>query len=177
MNTYLTQFPYENIFVTSVLIWIGYYALKGKRPVNRKDFILSGLNILYFVSLVFLYFIPASYTPIHRGPYMILQPVPFRTIQSSSFIHLSGHIIIVMLVPILLRLNAFSFRKICSLSLLTALTIEPLQFVINAITRFPNFVIDIDDFILQLSGCTIGIICIAVLPRIRSNRSRSAPQS
>ena len=63
----------------------------------------------------------------------------------------------------MLYINKFSIRKISIFSLLIAIAIEPLQYILNIVTRYPNRVIDIDDTILRISGVIFALIIIFII--------------
>lgn len=87
-------------------------------------------------------------------------------IQDQNYIPIIGNIIITLpLFPLsYVLLNRFVSMKKCFLILLILiLIIEPLQLTIDIITMYPNKVVDIDDFILNLSGYLIGFILTALI--------------
>lgn len=175
MSTYLYQFPYGNIFTTTGLLWLiymGFYLLKHKSCVSLKRLIASGLSILYIVLFLTLFVIPSSFRPAKEGPYIILQLVPFHTIKYSNYISTFGNLIMLIFLPIILYLNLGSLKKICIFAGLIPVMIEPVQFIIDWLTRFPNFVVDIDDFILQLSGSIIGLFFVISFRHISQNRCK-----
>ena len=55
-----------------------------------------------------------------------------------------------------------SVKKISIISILAGIFIEPIQLLINLITGFPNYVIDIDDFMLQIAGILVGLFIITL---------------
>ena len=64
-----------------------------------------------------------------------------------------------ILIYIILRA---SVKKISIISILAGIFIEPIQLLINLITGFPNYVIDIDDFMLQIAGILVGLFIITL---------------
>lgn len=114
MITYLYQFPYEGILITSGFIWIicsGVYATKQKGAVNLSWFMKSGLIILYVVLFLSLYFTLASCKPAKEGSFIILQLVPFHIIRDSSFISIVGNLLMLMSAPVLFYVNLGSVKK------------------------------------------------------------------
>ena len=68
----------------------------------------------------------------------------------------------------MLYINKFSIRKISIFSLLIAIAIEPLQYILNIVTRYPNRVIDIDDTILRISGVIFALIIIFIINKYKN---------
>ncbi len=55
--------------------------------------------------------------------------------------------------------------------------IEPAQFLINRLTRFPKYVVDIDDSIMQISGCIIGLMLVSVFRQMGSCKLKKLASS
>ncbi len=53
-------------------------------------------------------------------------------------------------------------------ALAIAILIEPLQLVIDLLTGFPSFVVDVDDMMLQVLGSAAGIVLTALAARVTS---------
>lgn len=49
-----------------------------------------------------------------------------------------------------------------------AILIEPLQLVIDLVTGFPSFVVDVDDMMLQVLGSAAGIVLTVLMVRVAS---------
>ena len=98
---------------------------------------------------------------------------PFDTISTYSadknYIPILGSIFITMpLFPLAywnLRRHV-SNKKCFFIFLIFVCMIEPIQLVVNIITSYPNKVIDIDDFILNLIGYLIGYVLTTIIYRI-----------
>ena len=89
-------------------------------------------------------------------------------LENKNYIPLLGSVVVTIpIFPIAdwcLR-NCLSKKKIFSLMLLFVCLIEPIQLAINMITAYPNKVVDIDDFFLNL----FGFITTILIYRIKSN--------
>lgn len=169
MITYISQIPYGAILITAGVIWIlymGFYKIKHKCTMSLSQAIKSGVSIAYIVLFITLYATPASYRPAREGPYLILQLIPFNTIKYSNYISTFGNMLMLLFVPILLYLNLNSLKKTCIFAVLIPVLIEPGQFIIDWLTRFPNFVVDVDDFMLQFAGSMIGLLLILLFRKM-----------
>lgn len=164
MRTYLSQFPYNDLFVLSCQIWIlyiGYYLLKHKSYIGFRKLIISGFTVLYIVFFWQLYVRIPPCRAIGKSPYVILQMVPFHTIKHSNYISTFGNLVMLIFLPIALYLNLGSFKWTWIVSIFISVMIEPVQFLIDWMTRFPQYVVDIDDTIMQMSGCIIGLLLVS----------------
>lgn len=60
-------------------------------------------------------------------------------------------------------------------SVFLAVMIEPARFLINRLTRFSKYVVDIDDSIMQISGCIIGLMLVGVFRQMGSCKLKNWP--
>lgn len=166
MWTYIRQIPDLKIFIMLfiVLSIFGIYSfVKKKRSHFLYDRLYSDCFILCF--LIGIYFSPTvirkSFDSI--SPWLTLQTIPFKTLKNLGFISIAGHIVLTMPIPILIYIILrASVKKISIISILAGIFIEPIQLLINLITGFPNYVIDIDDFMLQIAGILVGLFIITL---------------
>ena len=166
MFTYLSYFPFQKILLIAIFFWITYIVFWGKENykefiLNFKRLIISGITMIYTMYFIYIYLMPRSFGATHE-PYILFQLVPFKTISSINFINIIGHILIIMLMPLLIYAITNSIRKARVYSIAITVMIEPLQMFIDWCSRFPHFVIDIDDFILQMMGCVLGMILVVM---------------
>ena len=134
-----------------LFIVLGIFGIYSFVKKNESTFYMIGyiLTAFYCVFLIDIYFSP---TVIRKSidsisPWMTLQTIPFKTLKNLGFISIAGHIVLTMPIPILIYIILrASVKKISIISILAGIFIEPIQLLINLITGFPNYVIDIDDF-------------------------------
>lgn len=163
MLTYIEQIPYMGVFIITLAVWgirMGlYYCIKRENPKITHIFWLL-LSSGYAVIFIVFYIWPVSFKAL-SPEYNIgkVQMIPFHTMMQTSCLHIAGNLAIPFLLPFLLHYNFLSqsVKKTMLYSLLVAAMIEPVQLMINRCTHFPNFVVDIDDWILQVIGCAIGV--------------------
>lgn len=166
MWTYIRQIPDLKIFIMLFIVLgiLGIYSFVKK---NESIFYMIGyiLTAFYCVFLIGIYFSP---TVIRKSidsisPWLTLQTIPFKTLKNLGFISIAGHIVLTMPIPILIYIILrASVKKISIISILAGIFIEPIQLLINLITGFPNYVIDIDDFMLQIAGILVGLFIITL---------------
>ena len=140
------------------------YNLSLKKQIHfLYDRLYSDCFLLFF--LIDIYFSP---TVIRKSidsisPWLTLQTISFKTLKNLGFISIAGHIVLTMPIPILIYIILrASVKKISIISILAGIFIEPIQLLINLITGFPNYVIDIDDFMLQIAGILVGLFIITL---------------
>lgn len=96
-------------------------------------------------------------------PFATLSLVPFATIHAAiatqRWIQIVGNIIIFVPFPLLLRASIppLTRRAQWQIALGVTASIEPMQLLINVLVQRPFNVVDIDDVLLNLMGCLIGI--------------------
>lgn len=165
-----------SLFITSLICLI----LKGLKRFERNMISKIFLCVLYLLSIYLLLFKPYIYNGFGRVSKDMsitnLSLKPFSTIEmyleNKNYIPLLGSVVVTIpIFPIAdwcLR-NCLSKKKILSLMLLFVCLIEPIQLAINMITAYPNKVVDIDDFFLNLIGYLFGFITTILIYRIKSN--------
>ena len=166
MWTYIRQIPDLKIFIMLFIV-LGIFGIYSFVKKNESTFYMIGyiLTAFYCVFLIDIYFSP---TVIRKSidsisPWMTLQTIPFKTLKNLGFISIAGHIVLTMTIPILIYIILkASVKKISIISILAGIFIKPIQLLINLITGFPNYVIDIDDFMLQIAGILVGLFIITL---------------
>ena len=168
------------IFICLFITFLICLILKGLRKFERNMTGKIFLCVLYLLSIYLLLFKPYIYNGLGRVSEGMsitnLSLEPFSTIRmclaNKNYIPLLGSVAVTIpIFPIAywcLR-NCLSKKKIFSLMLLFVCLIEPIQLVINMITAYPNKVVDIDDFFLNLIGYLIGFIITVLVYRIKLN--------
>lgn len=163
-----------SLFITSLICLI----LKGLRKFERNMIGKIFLCVLYLLSIYLLLFKPYIYNGLGRVSEDMsitnLSLEAFSTIgiclENKNYIPLLGSVVVTIpIFPIAdwcLR-NCLSKKKIFSLTLILVCMIEPIQLAINLITAYPNKVVDIDDFFLNLIGYFIGFIIVTLVYRIK----------
>lgn len=96
--------------------------------------------------------------------------VPFKTISAyanrGNFIiftkQVIGNILITLPFPFVVWFYSRKrkMKRIGWVSLIITATIEPLQILINLFLGGPSNIIDVDDLILNLVGCTLGLLLL-----------------
>jgi glycopeptide antibiotics resistance protein len=106
--------------------------------------------------------------------------VPFKTITDYIrrghigifVIQIVGNIFVTLPLPFVVW--AYSRRRnmkrVCLVSLLLTAAIEPVQLLINLFLGGPSNIIDVDDFILNLFGCALGLLLLKAVSRGRNRR-------
>ena len=159
MWTYIRQIPDLKIFIMLFIV-LGIFGIYSFVKKNESTFYMIGyiLTAFYCVFLIDIYFSP---TVIRKS---IDSIIPFKTLKNLGFISIAGHIVLTMPIPILIYIILrASVKKISIISILAGIFIEPIQLLINLITGFPNYVIDIDDFMLQIAGILVGLFIITLV--------------
>lgn len=144
----------------------------------KHNTILKVFFCITYLFLIFLFlFKPYIFNGIGKVPsevsIMNLSLKPFKTISTylsdKNYIYALGNIIII--VP-LFPLGYFSLKKYLSykscffILIIFVFLIEPIQLLINLITQYPNKVVDIDDFVLNLVGYIVGFILTIIGSKI-----------
>lgn len=158
----------DYIFLTPVLIEtaiIGTIILLFRKNIKNK--FLLYIEIFYALYLISFFFYPVGFNSPESLEYSQANLIPFKQITdyivNKNFISLFGNMLIIFPLPILLYINKFSIRKISIFSLLIAIAIEPLQYILNLVTQYPNRIIDIDDTILRVIGVIFALVIIFII--------------
>lgn len=162
----------DYIFLTPVLIEtaiIGTIILLFRKNIQNK--LLLYIEIFYALYLISFFFYPVGFNSPESLEYSQANLIPFKQITdyivNKNFISLFGNMLIIFPLPILLYINKFSIRKISIFSLLIAIAIEPLQYILNLVTQYPNRIIDIDDTILRVIGVIFALIIFFIINKHR----------
>lgn len=96
-----------------------------------------------------------------------VQLIPFKTIYNNFIILSTAGIIqnignILLLVPLAFIVAWLTKEKnnkvfVIAIGLIASLGIETIQFVINAITKYPSHAVDVDDLILNYLGYIVAV--------------------
>ncbi|MCL1879978.1 MAG: VanZ family protein [Actinomycetia bacterium] len=164
--------------VVAVLVTIAYAFIN--RPKMRKlvvFLIVTFLSAFYVIVACHVLFditkqgIYAGTSP-YYGNYTPLKTIMLfaRNIHSTLFLtQIAGNILITMPLPFVLWF--YSQRRlmgrVCLVSLMITAAIEPLQLLINIYLGGPANIIDVDDLILNLTGCLLGLLLLAIVNGIR----------
>ena len=165
MTAYLQQFPYGNLLMIAILIsllYLAYHTFLYRSLIVSKKVILVGCSIFYAVFFASVYLLPKSFHASPYAPSIPLQQIPFQTILHSDYRSILGNILMLLPGSLLFYLHCGSLKKSTIFAVLLPLSIEPLQFLINTLSHFPNFVIDIDDLILQFLGSMLGLLFVII---------------
>lgn len=130
-------------------------------------YVFMACRILFNITKFGIYGNPSPY----YGNY-----IPFKTIteyvkdlKTGHFFifitQVAGNILITVPLPFVVRfcLRKRKMSRICTVSLILTAAIEPLQLLINIFLGGPSNIIDIDDLILNLTGCALGLFFVFLL--------------
>lgn len=152
------------------MIFAVFPALRNRKIHKKIDIKLCGSLFFFGMYLCMVYKILFHPYIIHGGdlnyPELIYYNFDiFNTIseyiENANYVPLFGGILITIpMFPIFYMVfhKKVTKQKCALLCIMIVTAIEPLQLIINLITQYPNKVIDIDDFLLNLIGLVIGFI-------------------
>lgn len=133
-------------------------------------YVCMACNILFSVTRFGIY----GDTRPYSGNY-----VPFRTIMAYAkrgnillFVtQIIGNILVILPLPLVVWFcsRKRNMKRVCLVSLIITAAIEPLQLLINIYLGGPTNIIDIDDLILNLVGCTLGLLLLRAVKHTRLN--------
>jgi glycopeptide antibiotics resistance protein len=106
---------------------------------------------------------------------------PFRTILEYVnrghfgilLTQVAGNVLVTLPLPFVVWFcqPKRKMRRVCAVSIIITALIEPVQLLINIVLGGPSNIIDIDDLILNLAGCAIGLLIVAAVNRFRKARA------
>lgn len=171
MATYLARFPFETVFyltlfITGALVAL-FYVRRSKLPAPTW-IALRATAIGYAVLFLLVFWYPSALQGSAADTALlsrVIQLTPLHTISSANPLSSWGTCAMLLPLPILIYLHIDSAAFACATALAIALSIEPIQLAINMATGFPNFVVDVDDIVLQLLGCLAGMLAVALCQR------------
>lgn len=154
--------------------------------VNKKEYYKNWtlyMFIFYILCVVKLAFFPiyfnldgslSEHASVRAENKIYLQLIPLKSIKSILnnpfwFVQIVGNTVFLLPLPIFVGVLNYK-RNIKSLNLILigisfSLIIELIQYILNAVTKFPNRVTDIDDLILNSIGVIIGVYIFKKLKR------------
>ncbi|KAB2399950.1 VanZ family protein [Bacillus cereus] len=167
--------PLLSIFIILgfVFLFISDRSRKKKFPIMiqliRYSIVIYVLFVIKLVFFPIMYLYKSSSAEITQS--MFYQLIPFHEIYKTFFV--TGNYIqvfgnLLLLFPLgvymgLLSKKAVSVKYVFKISLFTTLTIETVQLIIDYITFMPNKIFDIDDIILNVTGCLLGWLFLKFL--------------
>lgn len=178
MMTAFFQIPFLSILLIACLftsLICIYLKFSKTRTYKTLNYVYMFTFIYYNLLSISVLFSPSVRYSNEHIDINFFQMIPFKSI--SNFISngnhvqiLAGIIITIPLAPLVyLNFKKTSIPKVSLITFVIVLLIEPVQFVINVLTRYPNKIIDIDDFILNIIGWGISICSIKVLEKCSNN--------
>jgi glycopeptide antibiotics resistance protein len=103
--------------------------------------------------------------------------VPFKTIMEYVrmghigilFTQIIGNILVTLPLPFVVWFYSGQrkIKQVCVLSLIATAAIEPAQLLINVFLGGPSNIIDVDDLILNLVGCALGLLLLKAVNGLR----------
>ena len=154
------------LYFTMCAVIIAVYFLKHSQ--KRKVLLWKCLFVLYLFLIVKVTVFPITFGKLpwmENISYMAIQGKPFYSIISfvkqKNYIQIVGNIILLMPLPLLLQRvteKIFSRGKCFFCICMASLSIEAFQMGINWVTEVRNHVVDIDDFILNVTGGLLLLI-------------------
>ncbi|MBO8434652.1 MAG: VanZ family protein [Tyzzerella sp.] len=162
------------------IILCGYLISKLSVKVSYKNILKIILCSIYALAIYKFLFRP--YMLSGNGDFTLyeyftrtLSLKPFHTLsiylEDKNYFPIFGSIAITVPMYPLVSFNVtdvFSKKSYFIIPLIFIILIEPIQLLTNIVTRFPNWVIDIDDLILNLIGYLIGFILTKIAYKIFS---------
>jgi glycopeptide antibiotics resistance protein len=107
--------------------------------------------------------------------------IPFNTIWAYirkgniwiCLMQIAGNVLVTLPLPLVIWFCSpkRSMKRVCAVSLIITALIEPVQLLINLILGGPSNIIDVDDLILNLIGCGLGLLFAAAANRLRKARN------
>ena len=174
MGTYLAQFPFGTLAGLAVVVtgaFAALYFMRHRTSPSLSWLLLRAATIYYLLLFLALFWYPATL----RGTQddasllpLVIQLIPLSTLLHADPVSTWGTFALLVPLPVLVYLHCRSMKRTCAAALVIALLIEPVQLLINTLTGFPNFVVDVDDVLLQLLGCVAGMLVIAAAKRLAS---------
>lgn len=164
---YITEINWGFILIITLLcLLLSYYvSLKQNKKVNL---IMIGIDSLYILILFSLLF-TASFT---YSTTITYQLIPFKSIIeyiNKGSLKIFEYIIISIPIPILLCLNfkTLNNKKCLLYSFFIVLLFEPIQLLLNIMSRRNYRIINIDDCLLYMIGCFVGSFFVLIIRRMR----------
>ena len=110
--------------------------------------------------------------------------IPFATIWeyisrghiAMFLLQVAGNLLVTFPLPLVVwhYIPKQSIKSVCFISLIITALIEPVQLLINMILGGPSNIIDVDDLILNLAGCVLGLLLAVVVNRLLKGRQNHA---
>ena len=107
---------------------------------------------------------------------------PFRTIMEYInrghiglfFSQVAGNILVTLPFPFVVWFcsRKRNMKRVCLISLIITAVIEPVQILLNVFIGGPTNIIDIDDLILNILGCVLGLPLLTTVNRFYKARLR-----
>ncbi|MEN8649000.1 VanZ family protein [Bacillus cereus group sp. BceL062] len=154
--------------------------INDRKKNNKFPFIISLYRYSFVIYAIFL--IKYVFFPIHilfnstieSTIDMYYQLIPFKSISKEIFvtnnwIQIIGNVLLLFPLGVylgLLNKKAINLKYVLKMIILTTITIEIIQFIIDLLTGFPNRLFDVDDIILNVFGGLIGWILLKVFAPI-----------
>lgn len=171
MPVFITQMPFQGILIAALFLTVGLaiaYKLARKAAPQPRTVALMGATALYAILIYALFIRPKSLVASDIPLGSILQLTPFATISTAGQLSILGTLLAFVPLPLLAFAHTRSMKKAVVWALAIAILIEPLQLVIDLVTGFPSFVVDVDDMMLQVLGSAAGIVLTALAARVAS---------
>jgi glycopeptide antibiotics resistance protein len=85
----------------------------------------------------------------------------------------AGNILVTLPLPFVVWFcsRGRKMKKVCAVSLIVTAAIEPVQLLINLFLGGPSNIIDVDDLILNLTGCAAGLLLLKA-EKFRADRTQ-----
>lgn len=147
---------------------------------KKRNYILFTCFLILYVLLtikITIFPFTSEKLPAYRAfDYSLIQLVPFKTIVDEAQRHLwfalIGNAVLLVPIPVLLLIKPsrpFSLKTSIIVCILSSITIEVCQFLINLVTHISNHVVDVDDLILNILGGIISSSIIAIIVFFKKN--------
>lgn len=169
-----------HIPIILILIILGFITLYIKDRIQSKKFstliqIIRYSAIVYTIFVIKFVFFPiqilsGNIPGLTITTDMFYQLIPFKSIskvifETHNWIQLVGNFFLLFPLGVyfgLLNQKATKLKYVFVRVTLITLFIETTQFIIDLITSLPNKIFDIDDIILNITGCLTGWIILKI---------------
>lgn len=176
MNTYLAHFPFGALFGLTFIITgvsAAIHFVRRKPSPSFSWLLLRAATVGYVLLFLFVFWFPTALRGTRSDTSLLplaIQQVPLNTVLNASPLSVWGISALLAPLPVLVYFHVHSIKRACVVAFSVAVLIEPVQLLVNVLTGFPNFVVDVDDTLLQLLGCLAGMLVIVIGKRLMKSQ-------
>lgn len=154
------------------------YVIRLRFFTCKTKFWISAVFVFYLMAVmdytIYPIFVPqGGYKGMDYGIHSYVQLIPGKTIleylHSGNLYQIVGNII--LFIPFVLFMYIFLQKRkpipIILLGFLASILIELAQLIIDLVTKYPNRVFDVDDFILNIVGVVLATVIFNYMKGIK----------